>query len=111
MEEARETVRTIEVTRAVRSTSLSGVRVSAGDVIAIVDDELKLSAASLEDAVIEAIKGLNGQGSLITLYHGAETGEAATHALASNIRQRFPSYEVEVVFGGQPHYDYIVSVE
>jgi DAK2 domain fusion protein YloV len=111
MEEARETVRTIEVTRAVHSTSLSGVRVSAGDVIAIVDDELKLAAPSPEDAVIQALDGLNGQGSLITLYHGAETGEAAAQALAGNIRHQFPSYEVEVVFGGQPHYDYIVSVE
>ena len=111
MEEARETVRTIEVTRAVRSTSLSGVRVSQGDVIAIVDDELKLAAPSPDDAVIQAIEGLNGQGSLITLYNGAETAEAPAHALAGKIRQQFPSYEVEVVFGGQPHYDYIVSVE
>jgi hypothetical protein len=111
MEEARETVRTIEVTRAVRATSLGGVHIGEGDIIAIVDDKLKLAAPTVEDAVTRALDDLKGQGSLITLYHGADTTEASAQALAKGLRQQFSSFEVEVVFGGQPHYNYIVSVE
>jgi DAK2 domain fusion protein YloV len=112
MEDACGAVRTIEVTRAVRRTSIGGVRVNEGDVIAIVDDQLQLAAPSAEEAVFRALEGLpKADESLATLYYGAETTAAAAEELARNIRERFSSYEVEVVFGGQPHYDYIVSVE
>jgi hypothetical protein len=111
MEEACDSVRTIEVTRSVRSTTIGGVRVAEGDVIAIVDDELKLAAPSPEEAVVEALKGLGGEGSLVTLYYGNATQTGAADELARNIRGLYSSYEVEVVFGGQPHYDYIASVE
>jgi len=111
MEEACGNVRTIEVTRAVRSTSLGGVRVNEGDIIAIVDDELTLAAPSPEEAVMQALEGLAGQGSLVTLYRGDERNPSISQTLARNIRDRFSSYEVEVVDGGQPHYDYIVSLE
>jgi fatty acid kinase len=111
MEEACASVRTIEVTRAVRSTSIGGVRVKEGDVIAIVDDELKLVAESPEEAVLQSLEGLREKGSLVTLYYGAHTQATIADKLARNIQTRFASYEVEVVFGGQPHYDYIASVE
>jgi len=112
MEQACGTIRTIEVTRAVRSTSLSGVRVNEGEVIAIVDDELKLAAPSAEEAVMQALSDLpEGAGTLATLYYGAETAASAAEALGQRLRQRFTGLEVEVVDGGQRHYDYIVSVE
>jgi DAK2 domain fusion protein YloV len=111
MEEACASVRTIEVTRAVRSTSIGGVRVKEGDVIAIVDDELKLVAESPEEAVLQSLEGLREKGSLVTLYYGAHAQANNADRLARNIQTRFASYEVEVVFGGQPHYDYIASLE
>jgi DAK2 domain fusion protein YloV len=112
MEEARSAVRTIEVARAVRSTSVGGVEVREGQVIAIVDDELKLAAETPEEAVKRALAGVAGAGtSLVTLYYGAETREAQATALAHEIRSGFPDHDVEVVRGGQPHYQYIVSVE
>jgi hypothetical protein len=112
MEEARQAVRTVEVTRAVRSASIGGVAVSEGQIIAIVDDELKLAAETAEDAVLEALAGLDEAGAtIVTLYYGADTSPAEAQALGQRVAQRFPEYEVEVVSGGQPHYYYIVSVE
>jgi uncharacterized protein len=111
MKEACGTVRTIEVTRAVRSTSIKGVRVKEGDVIGMVDDELTLAAPSSEEAVMRALESLGGTGTLVTLYYGADIQGNAANKLARNIRRSFSSYEVEVVYGGQPHYDYIVSLE
>ncbi len=112
MEEGRAGVHTVEITRAVRSTSIGGVKVQEGQVIAIVDDELKLAASSPEEAATLALTPVAGPGtSLVTLYYGGNTGEAAAKALANELRRRLPNHEVEVVFGGQPHYDYIISVE
>ncbi len=112
MDEARKGVRTVEVCRAVRSTSLRGVKVAEGQIIAIVDDELKLAAETAEEAAVRALEDLTGEGtSLITLYCGADTAQSRAEALAEDLRARLPDHEVEVVFGGQPHYQYLVSVE
>jgi dihydroxyacetone kinase-like predicted kinase len=58
MEEARHDITTVEVCRAVRSTSVGGVNVSQGQIIAVVDDELKLAADTAEDGVLRALEGV-----------------------------------------------------
>ena len=112
MDGARTSVRTVEVTRAVRTTSIGGVKVEEGQCIAIVDDELKLSAATPEEAALQALEGLaSGATSLVTLYYGAGTDEAQATALAGLVRERLAGHDAEIVYGGQPHYDYVISVE
>ncbi len=112
MEEALSGVQEVEVCRAVRSTSVGGVKVREGQIIAIVNDELKLAAETAEEGVLQALEGLEAGGaSLITLYYGADTRQTQAESLGDRIREAFPKYDVEVVYGGQPHYDYIVSVE
>jgi uncharacterized protein len=112
MEAALSTVRTLEITRAARTTSVDGVQVETGQAIAIVDDKLTLAAESPEKAVVEALRGLAGSGtSLISLYYGSETTRSEAEALAERLRAEFPGHEVEVVHGGQPHYLYIASLE
>src|SRR3990172_5174840 len=112
MEEARQGVRTIEVCRAVRSRSVRGVKVREGQIIAIVDDELRLAAETAEEGVLRALEGVEAQGaSLVTLYYGADTKQEDAESLSGRLREAFPGYDVEVVYGGQPHYNYIVSLE
>jgi DAK2 domain fusion protein YloV len=112
MEAALSSVRTIEITRAARSTTLGGVKVEAGQVIAIVDDELKLAADTPEEAALQALGRLaRGGTSLVTLYYGADTTVAQAEALADRLRSELDRHDVEVVFGGQPHYQYIISLE
>ncbi len=112
MEEARSGVHAVEVCRAVRSTSVGGVKVREGQIIAIVDDELKLAAETAEEGVLRALEGIEAEGaSLVTLYYGADTRQGQAESLGERTREAFPQYDVEVVFGGQPHYNYIVSVE
>jgi DAK2 domain fusion protein YloV len=112
MESALSSVRTIEITRGVRSTTIGGIRVEAGQVIAIVDDELRLAATEPDEAAVEALRALvGGKTSLITLYYGADTARSQADALAEHLRGEFAGHEVEVVFGGQPHYFYIISLE
>ncbi len=112
MEAALTSVRTLEVTRAARTTRVEGVEVRTGQSIVIVDDRLTLAAETPEEALVEALRGLDLSGtSLITLYYGADTTPVAAEALADQLRTGYSSHEVEVVYGGQPHYLYIASLE
>ena len=112
MEEARAGVRTLEVTRAIRTTSIGGLRIREGQCIAVVDGELKVTRKTPEATVKAALGHLPMEEvSLLTLYYGADTQEAEARALASELRRRYPQHDVEVVYGGQPHYYYIVSAE
>ncbi|HUF54470.1 MAG TPA: DAK2 domain-containing protein [Dehalococcoidia bacterium] len=112
MTDALASVRTVEITRAVRSTEIGGVKVAEGQVIAVVDDVLKLAAETPEDALERALGDLaSDSASLITLYYGADTDHATAEAMAARLRERFAGHDVEVVSGGQPHYLYIASLE
>ena len=103
---------TIEVTRAVRDSSVDGVAVRQGDYIALVDDRLALAAGSAEDALAGAL-ALAGPGgdAVVTVYRGADADGGAAESCAAALGAGFPGVEVEWVYGGQPHYHYLASVE
>ena len=112
MDEARAAIQTVEVCRAMRSTSIKGVRVEEGQAIAIVDDELAQAATTPEEVFRNTLSSLPlDDRSLISLYYGADTTEQQANELAEELIKRYPDHEVEVVFGGQPHYNYIASLE
>jgi DAK2 domain fusion protein YloV len=112
MEEARQTVRTAEVTRAVRPALLGSLRVRRGQAIALIDGQLKVAEESLRGAVRASLGHMvTPSSSLITLYCGADTSREEAQALADDLAREYPSLEIELVAGGQPHYHYIVSVE
>ncbi|MGQ9573443.1 MAG: DAK2 domain-containing protein [Dehalococcoidia bacterium] len=112
MEEAKAGVRTVEVTRAIRTTTIRGLRIREGQCVAVIDGELKVARKTPEGAVKTALGHLPmDELSLITLYYGADTREAQARTLANELRRLYPQHDVEVVYGGQPHYYYLVSVE
>ncbi len=112
MEKAINKVRAIEVTRAVRETCLSGLEIRKGQFIAILNDEdLIAKADKVGDVILEAL-GKTGaeKAGLVTIYYGAEIKDVEAQEIAQEIRDRYHT-EVEVVYGGQPHYNYIISLE
>ncbi|MCS7276202.1 MAG: DAK2 domain-containing protein [Dehalococcoidia bacterium] len=111
MQEAAAAVRTIEVTRSVRDVRIGDLEVREGDYIALVDGELKVKAASAEEALHRALDLLDGSEGLLTLYYGAEVTAQEAEALAQELGRERPGLEVEVVYGGQPHYPYLASLE
>jgi len=48
---------------------------------------------------------------VVTIYYGADTEAEKAEQVGANVRKQHPHLQVEVVQGGQPHYDYIISVE
>ena len=113
MEETIATVKTVEVTNAVRDTQLKGLKVSKGQAIAIVDDEELVAAGdSMAEVVFEALDKAGVESAeVVTMYYGADVEVAQAEQIIQELRNKHPDKQVEIVSGGQPHYGYIVSLE
>ena len=112
MTEALSSVNTIEIARAVRKTEMNGTKVRRGQFIAIMNDKELVSAGDeLTDVVLESLQRANtAEAELVTLYWGGEIDAAIAESVATCVREKY-GIEVELVNGGQPHYDFIISVE
>lgn len=114
MSQAMEMVKTIEITRAVRKTQLEGIKVNKNQFIALLDDEELVAAGDELEEVVFAAVGKAGiqEAGVVTVYYGAKTTVDQAEKVAQEFRGRFPALQaVDVVYGGQPHYNYIISVE
>ena len=112
MEEAIDRVKTLEITKAVRKTRVNDLEVKKGQFIAILDDEdLVARADKIGDVVLESVgKAGVEEAEIVTVCYGADIEDAQAQQIAQEIRDRYRT-EVEVVYGGQPHYYYIISLE
>lgn len=112
MESALSTVRTVEVTTATRDVELDGVRVRMGDLLGLVDDVVVTAGTDLGAVAKCALDHAGGASAeLLTVYRGADVSEADGQAFGVTIAAAYPRATVEVVLGGQPHYDFVISVE
>ncbi len=112
MRGALDSVRSGEITTAVRSTTIDGVDVQEGQAIAILDGGLAAAAASPNEALAAMLDAAElGEGALVTLFYGAGLAEETAEEAAAAIGARPGGIEVEVHEGGQPHYHYLVSIE
>ena len=112
MEQEIAMVRTCEVTYAVRNTVIDGREIHEGDIMAIGDSGLLALAGDAEDAVMKALAEMADEDAeLVTIYYGADTPEEKARELLEKAQAEFAGCEVELHYGGQPVYYYIVSVE
>lgn len=112
MTKALSMVRTGEITIATRTVEIDGVNVQEGQVIALLDGKLVVSAGSVEDGVLGLLEKADaGEHELITLFYGQDILHGEANRIADAVRGKYPSLEVEVQEGGQPHYHFIISVE
>lgn len=112
MGEAVQAVRYAEVTYAVRDSHVNGLDIKEGDTIGLINDQVVLTAADPGEAVERLLdKMIEDEGLLITLFYGGAVSEAEAGDLAERLSARFEACEVEIHYGGQPHYSYLLSVE
>jgi DAK2 domain fusion protein YloV len=112
MYQAQAEVRSIEVTRAVRASRLGGLDIKKNQAIGFLDGDLVAVADKTEEVLNEVLERVEpDKAEVVTIYYGADTKPAGAEQAAASIRERYPQLQVEVVQGGQPHYNYIASVE
>lgn len=112
MLEAIAAVKTGQVTYAVRDTVIDDKEIREGDYMGIGDSSI-LSVGSDRETVTKEMLAqmIDEESSFITIYYGEEVLPEAVNALKDYVEQTYPECEVEVQFGGQPIYYYVVSVE
>ncbi|NQT30823.1 MAG: DAK2 domain-containing protein [Deltaproteobacteria bacterium] len=112
MYQAHLEVKSIEVTRAVRATRLGGLDIKKNQAIGFLDGDLVAVGDKTDEVLNEVLERVEpDKAEVVTIYYGADTKSAEAEQTAASIRERYPQLQVEVVQGGQPHYNYIASVE
>ncbi len=101
-----------EVTYAVRDSQFDGHEIRTGDILGLIDDKIALTGEDPARVAVELVEKMGGEeADLISVFYGQDVAEAAANELAAELRRYFGHSEVEVHDGGQPLYYYILSVE
>ncbi|HKF38314.1 MAG TPA: DAK2 domain-containing protein [Ktedonobacteraceae bacterium] len=112
MTEAAASIQTAEITTAVRTAQVSGVRVREGDYIGLVNGDLVIAGQDIEHVIQETLQRMHIERyEIVTLYFGEDVARQQAEETAKRIKGKYSHLEIEVVDGGQPHYAYILSAE
>ena len=111
MNEAKEHIKSGQVTYAVRDTSSNGIHISNGDIIGISGSNIVCSEKSVDAAVIKLLETMVNDDDMITLYYGEDITEEQAQNLREKVEEIYPDMDVEVQKGEQPIYYYLLSVE
>jgi len=112
MNEAIHEVDTGEITVATRSVEINGVEVNEGEAIALLNSELISSSPSVEDACFSLLEKADlSERERLTFFFGSNISKNEVNNITDHVRTKFPKMEIEVHDGGQPHYQFIISIE
>ena len=106
-------VKTGQVTYAVRDTEIDDKKIAQGDYMGIGDKGILSVGKEMKDVTVEMIAEMVDEDSdeLISIYYGEDISEEDASALSEEIEAKYPDLDVELQYGGQPIYYYIISVE
>ena len=112
MSEEIGNVKTGQVTYAVRDTHIDDKEIKEGDIMGIGDHAILSVGQDVAETTLAMFAELIDEDSeLISIYYGADVQEADAQKLGEALGEKYPDCDVEVHFGGQPIYYYVVSVE
>lgn len=112
MLEEIKNVKTGQVTYAVRDTHIDDKEIHEGDIMGIGDSGILAVGKDLEETTKELIANLVDEDSeLISIYYGEEVSEEDAEKFTEEITELYPNVDVDIQFGGQPIYYYVLAVE
>ena len=112
MIEEIKSVSTGQVTYAVRDTIIDDKEIKQGDYMGIGDSGILSNGLDLLDVTFRMIEDMmEDDKELISIYYGSEVAEETAEELREKVEARYPKCDVELQYGGQPIYYYIISAE
>jgi len=112
MIEEMEFVKSGQVTYAVRDTNIDGKEIKQGNIMGLGGKTILSVGTNIKDTTIELIKALIDEDTqLVSLYYGEEVTEEVAQELADVVSSDYPNIDVDVQYGGQPIYYFLVSAE
>ena len=112
MNSATKEVESGEITTAVRDVEIDGIEVKKGEIISLHNGKLVGSNKSLKDGCLIFLETAKAEDlELITLFYGENISKEDAEEMAEFIQEKYPDQEIELQYGGQPHYQFIFSIE
>jgi hypothetical protein len=109
IKEILSNIKTIEVTYSIRDTQINGFEIKKGDVLGFINDSLESVGKDYNKVAQELIyKALDEDSSLVSIYYGEEITKEKAEELKNSLSVEA---DVEIYFGGQPLYYYVISIE
>ena len=101
-----------QVTYSSRTTKMDGFSLKKGDIIGLNSKKILTKSNSVEDATLKLVDKLKAPGhALVNLYYGKDVTEDDANALTAKVAAKYPECDVELHYGGQDVYYYIISLE
>ena len=110
MTEAYSAVHTLSVTKAVKDAAIDGLSIKAGEYMGLCDRKIGYKGASRGGIVLKMLMNFP-DASFVTVLYGQDVSERAAQSLLEKMQEQMPHTEFSVIRGGQPLYDYVISVE
>lgn len=105
-------VKSGQITYAVRDTNIDGKEIKQGNIMGLDEKTILAVGEEVADTTMDLIHGLvDDDSELISLYYGADITSEIADELANQVMDEYPDIDVEVHYGGQPIYYYVISVE
>lgn len=105
-------VKSGQVTFAVRDTVMNDVEVKEGNIIGIAESKLMDAGDSVDEITTSLVEKLVDEDSaIITLFYGEDVTEEDANNLRDELEEKFEDIDIELYYGGQPLYYYLISVE
>jgi len=112
MKSALNDIESGEITTAVRDVEIDGIDVKEGEIISLHNGKLVGSNKTLKEGCLTFLETAKASDlELITLYNGKNVSQEDAESMAEFIQEKYPDQIVELQYGGQPHYQFILSIE
>ena len=107
-----DSVKTGQVTYAVRDTEIDGMQIRQNDYMGIGDKAILAVGTDLKETTMKMIDAMVDEDSaIVSIYYGADETEEHAQEIGKMIEEKYPDVEVEINCGGQPIYYFVISVE
>lgn len=101
-----------QVTYAVRDTEFNGTKINKDDIIGLSEKDILVSGKDINKVSFELVEKLNNEdASIITVFYGEEISEDKAEELRGLLEDKYEDMDIELIYGGQPLYYYIFSIE
>lgn len=105
-------IKTGQITLSVKDTTVGGRTISKGDVIGISGKEIVCTGIDVNETTRGLVDALVGEDDgIVTIICGRDISEEEADELVSSLQSKYPDLEIETLYGGQPLYHYLISVE
>ena len=112
MEEERSEVKTAEITWMPQTATTEGVDVREGQFLGLLEGRPRTAGDDLNRVLVDLVGEAGPEpGGRVTLYWGKMLSPTDAKAASQALQDVYDGFEVEVLRGGQPHYQFIVSIE